>query len=187
MPDRAIVVGWSLGGLLAQRIALTQPERVERLILLASSPCFVQRDDWMPALASSLFARYLSEVMTQTRVLLKSFAALQVLGAAQPKLVLKQLLPVVSALSEAHVPALYQGLRLLQVLDFRDQIHRLSMPTLWLWGTDDAIVPSVIADAIRQLQPTACQQQVVAGHLLFLSAGAGVAAAMRDFIEGGNR
>jgi pimeloyl-ACP methyl ester carboxylesterase len=72
----------------------------------------------------------------------------------------------------------------LQVLDFRDQIHRLLMPTLWLWGRDDAIVPSTIADAVRQLQPASYQQQVVAGHLLFLSSGDEVAAKIIHFIEG---
>jgi len=41
LPERAILVGWSLGGLLAQQIAWRYPQRVTSLVLMASSPCFV--------------------------------------------------------------------------------------------------------------------------------------------------
>lgn len=36
--ERAPVVGWSMGGFVAQRLALRAPTRVERLVLLASDP-----------------------------------------------------------------------------------------------------------------------------------------------------
>ena len=39
-PDKAIWLGWSLGGLVASQIALTHPERVQALVTVASSPCF---------------------------------------------------------------------------------------------------------------------------------------------------
>ena len=45
-PDKAIWIGWSLGGLVATHIAKEFPHRVEMLINVASSPCFVSQDDW---------------------------------------------------------------------------------------------------------------------------------------------
>lgn len=45
-PDKAIWLGWSLGGLVASQIALTHPERVQALVTVASSPCFSARDEW---------------------------------------------------------------------------------------------------------------------------------------------
>lgn len=36
--ERVSVAGWSMGGFVAQRLALRAPERVERLVLLASDP-----------------------------------------------------------------------------------------------------------------------------------------------------
>lgn len=45
-PDKAIWLGWSLGGLVASQIALTHPERVLALVTVASSPCFSARDEW---------------------------------------------------------------------------------------------------------------------------------------------
>ena len=44
MPAHAYVLGWSLGGLIATKVAVMTP--VKKLILVGSTPCFVQRDDW---------------------------------------------------------------------------------------------------------------------------------------------
>ncbi len=46
LPSGVNVIGWSLGGLVAQRWALDRPQQVRRLMLVGSSPCFAQRNDW---------------------------------------------------------------------------------------------------------------------------------------------
>lgn len=46
LPSSAILIGWSLGGLLAIRLCALYPERFTRLILLASSPKFVAEGSW---------------------------------------------------------------------------------------------------------------------------------------------
>ena len=51
VPAPAVWVGWSLGGLIAQQVALTMPERVSRLALVNSTACFTQRPDWPHAVA----------------------------------------------------------------------------------------------------------------------------------------
>src|SRR5690606_33285120 len=43
LPPRAILVGWSLGGMLATALAARCPERVTRLVTMASNLCFVSR------------------------------------------------------------------------------------------------------------------------------------------------
>lgn len=50
-PSRALWLGWSLGGSLALAAAARAPERVSGLMLLAATPCFVQRDAWPWAMA----------------------------------------------------------------------------------------------------------------------------------------
>jgi pimeloyl-ACP methyl ester carboxylesterase len=43
LPEQVTLCGWSLGGLLAMRAALLAPERVSGLVLVGSTPSFMQR------------------------------------------------------------------------------------------------------------------------------------------------
>ena len=43
LPRDAIVCGWSLGGLFAQRIARHHPGRVRAMALVGATPCFVEQ------------------------------------------------------------------------------------------------------------------------------------------------
>lgn len=185
LPERGILVGWSLGGLLAQQIAWRYPQRVASLVLMASSPCFVQREDWLPALEKPLFARYLTEVTQQTQQLLKSFFSLQALGSQQPKQLIKQLLPLMNQVMSGHQLSLRQGLWLLQTLDMRYQLADLTLPTLWLFADADAIVPSSLMAEIAHWQPQAsCQLISASGHLPFLAQPSATAEAIISFLQG---
>ncbi len=46
LPERALYIGWSWGGAVAQSIAGRYPERVRRLVLIGSVPRFIETDNW---------------------------------------------------------------------------------------------------------------------------------------------
>ena len=46
LPERCVLGGWSLGGRVAMELALREPQRVEKLVLLATTPCFAKLSDW---------------------------------------------------------------------------------------------------------------------------------------------
>ncbi len=170
MPDNAILIGWSLGGLLAQKIALDHPDRVSALILLASSPCFVQRDDWTHALDQTAFARYERDIIQDPQGLFRAFSMLASLGSPKPKSTYQQLLAQVSAHPADHA-ALAQGLRLLKELDLRKELANIHAPTLWLLAEQDAIVPHTLLRELAQYHPQASLGSIAAaGHLPFLTA-----------------
>lgn len=56
-PQNAIWLGWSLGGLVASQIALSQPERVKALVTVASSPCFSAQETW-PGIKPDVLASF---------------------------------------------------------------------------------------------------------------------------------
>src|SRR5690606_11195893 len=46
IPANSVLIGWSLGGMIAIRIAHKIPDAIRAVILLASTPCFVKKNDW---------------------------------------------------------------------------------------------------------------------------------------------
>jgi pimeloyl-ACP methyl ester carboxylesterase len=52
--ERASVLGWSLGGFIAQTLALQHPDRIDRLILLSTDPGGVDAELASPAVRSQL-------------------------------------------------------------------------------------------------------------------------------------
>ncbi|MDU1268287.1 MAG: pimeloyl-ACP methyl ester esterase BioH [Escherichia coli] len=78
-PDKAIWLGWSLGGLVASQIALTHPERVQALVTVASSPCFSARDEW-PGIKPDVLAGFQQQLSDDFQRTVERFLALQTMG-----------------------------------------------------------------------------------------------------------
>src|SRR5690606_24277631 len=64
MPENAHVLGWSLGGLVALRLALTHPARVRSVITTGTSPRFVSAPGWPAAMAPEVLEKF-SEVLRE--------------------------------------------------------------------------------------------------------------------------
>jgi len=61
LPEKAVYLGWSLGGMIALAMANRYPNKVSKLIMLASTPSFVQQEGWPCAVFSnSLLINYLT-------------------------------------------------------------------------------------------------------------------------------
>lgn len=73
-PDRAIWVGWSLGGLVASQIALTHPERVHALVTVASSPCFSAQEEW-PGIKPEVLAGFQQQLSNDFQRTVERFLA----------------------------------------------------------------------------------------------------------------
>lgn len=164
LPDGSIVMGWSLGGLLAQQIAIAYPARVSQLILIASTPCFVQRDDWQAAMAAETFQNFVESLQTDWQGTMKRFLALQFMGV-------KGAQATVKALRERlleHPPsfqALEQGLSLLKETDFREQTN-LHANAHWIMGSLDRLIPVAL---VKELPAETITIIEGAGHAPFIS------------------
>ncbi|HXF67801.1 MAG TPA: alpha/beta fold hydrolase, partial [Burkholderiales bacterium] len=76
-PRRCHVVGWSLGGQVALLWARRAPHQVERLALIATTPCFTQRPGWSCALAAEEVRDFARALAADRAGTLARFAALQ--------------------------------------------------------------------------------------------------------------
>jgi pimeloyl-[acyl-carrier protein] methyl ester esterase len=169
VPQNAIWVGWSLGGLLALEVARLAPERVAGLGLLASSPCFTLREDWPCAMSGETFAQFEAGLAQDHALTLRRFLALQTVGAGDAKQVRGVLNAAAVDASRVDVRALRAGLALLREVDQREVLASLTMPVAVVLGGMDRIVPPCVATVYQALNPAV---RVVtlphAGHAPFL-------------------
>ncbi|MCL1091459.1 pimeloyl-ACP methyl ester esterase BioH [Shewanella profunda] len=142
LPANAIWAGWSLGGLVATQAALNYPSYVKGLITIASSPCFMAREDeaWpgIPPQVLSQFSEQLGQNLPRT---IERFLAIQAMGSETAKEDIKQLRDLVLSRPLPDTKALTQGLSMLKDLDLRTQIRELQQPWLRVWGRLDGLVP----------------------------------------------
>lgn len=78
-PDRAIWLGWSLGGLVASQVALSHPDRLQALVTVASSPCFSAHDSW-PGIKPDVLSGFQQQLSEDFQRTVERFLALQTLG-----------------------------------------------------------------------------------------------------------
>lgn len=149
LPQRCHILGWSLGGMLAARLALDFPEQVESLLLLASNAKFVADQQWPTAMAPASFADFYQGYQGAPRQTLKQFSSLQSLGDHNAITQVKQLRQLQPEPNDNWQPAL----ELLSTLDLRSDLAELSCPSLWLFGEHDKLVPAAAAAAIGALLP----------------------------------
>ena len=142
LPDKAIWVGWALGGLLATLAALNYPARVRGLVTIASSPCFMARQEekWpgIPPLVLSQFAESLHKDLGKT---IERFLAIQAMGSTTAKADIKQLKNLLLSRPLPDSRALIQGLKMLECVDLRPQLDKINLPWLRIWGRLDGLVP----------------------------------------------
>ncbi|WP_241608220.1 pimeloyl-ACP methyl ester esterase BioH [Rosenbergiella australiborealis] len=183
IPEKSILLGWSLGGLVATQLALDFKNKVEKLILVASSPCFSEQDGW-PGIRSQILAAFQEQLTTEFRRTIERFIALQSLGTTNASLNTKKLKQAVINQPQASLAVLNQGLSILQQSDLREKLADIEVPTLRLYGALDSLVPRKSIPLTDALWPNS--QAVIieqAAHAPFISHPALFCKALLKFID----
>ena len=158
LPQNFALLGWSLGGQVALRLAYNYPQRVTSLVTIASNLSFVQRDDWPHAMEQETLATFRHAYGRLPAKTLQRFCALQAQGAetgTMLKLLRAQVQPNADKGQQT-------GLHWLENLDGRIAWQQLACPTLTMLAAADALVPAAVAADMAKLN-RAAQVQVVAG------------------------
>ncbi|MGE5089415.1 MAG: pimeloyl-ACP methyl ester esterase BioH [Candidatus Levyibacteriota bacterium] len=164
------VLGWSLGGQIAMRWALSRPGRIARLILVATTPSFVTRDGWTPAMAPSTLGRFGDELAVAYRLTLQRFLTLQVQGSDEGRATLAALRARLFERGEPGPEALAATLAMLRANDLRPDLPRIDVPALVIGGERDALVPVEATRRLAAALPRASHLAIQgAAHAPFLS------------------
>ena len=77
LPQQTMLLGWSLGGQVAMRIALDYPTQIQRLILVSSTPKFVLDDNWQAGINLTDITAFGEDMQNDPRATLLRFLTLQ--------------------------------------------------------------------------------------------------------------
>lgn len=141
-----ILVGWSLGGMLAIQLQRRFPERFSAVVTIASNACFVARPDWPAAMPSDTFKQFYADMRSEPDKTLKRFALLVTQGSAQRRSLGKAL-----QWDDADWQRRLHGLAVLAVLDNRVPLSRSASPVLHCLAGKDALVPVAAGESLSGL------------------------------------
>ncbi|MBC8509741.1 MAG: pimeloyl-ACP methyl ester esterase BioH [Chloroflexi bacterium] len=183
LPDSTLL-GWSLGGLYALRLAAKYPQRFNSLILLSCNPCFVQRDDWMTAVESSVFNEFSAALIDDWQATIRRFLGLQMRGSAQARSLIRQISELLIKGGAPDPVAMRFGLQLLLQHDARRELEALAQPVMAVLGQRDTLIPVELAQQLHRLSPMIRVECVAhSAHAPFLSHSEFVAGLISEFIE----
>jgi pimeloyl-ACP methyl ester carboxylesterase len=160
--ERADVLGMSLGGMIAQEVALTRPDRVDRLVL-GCTHCGVRHAAPMPRETGRAFAMVTDDWELRMRALAKFAFARGVDSTLLDGFVQKKA-------HDVQDPEGYRA-QIAAALshDTWDRLPRIEHHTLILTGDDDQVIPAASSDVLHERIPDSLLYVVAgAGHLFFL-------------------
>jgi 3-oxoadipate enol-lactonase len=162
--DRVHVVGVSFGGEVAMLLAALYPERVARLTVIAATDYTEQwmRDD---AVAGRRIAEGAAAGSGAGGELVRQISAATFSDwwlAKQPPDLIEKRAQMVATLPSSYFAGAAAILRLLETLDLRPQLGRITAPTLVAGGENDRVFPIDHTRAIAAAIPGA-RMEIIAG------------------------
>lgn len=156
--DAAVVVGNSMGGFISAELAISFPQRVERLVLVSAAGLSTYNDPLSVrgapvlrrldrALAATLAWTVAKADTTMRRPRLRQ-AALWV-AAAHPGKLPGPL--VAEQVRGAGKPGFFDALQAIVGYDVRERLAEVACPTLIVWGEKDRLISVRDADVFAQL------------------------------------
>lgn len=137
IPNNAYVLGWSLGGLIATKVALITP--IKKLILVGSTPCFVARDDWQQGMPSDVFESFFAGALQDYQGTMNKLLALIAMGSGNARATTKMLREALSFRPAPNQQGLLGALDILRTGDLRADLPSIETPSLLIHGVLDKL------------------------------------------------
>jgi pimeloyl-ACP methyl ester carboxylesterase len=186
----AVLAGNSMGGFIAAELAISFPQRVERLVLVSAAGLSTHQE-WRAELALPGLRRFERVVAasaawaaTRSDVLMRRPR----LREAALNLVVRHPTQLPSAVAAEQVrgagkPGFTQALAATIGYDLHDRFGEIACPTLIVWGENDWLISVGDADVFAELIPGS--RRVIfedTGHMAMLERPAAFNALLRDFL-----
>ena len=159
---RVVIAGQSIGGMIAQEMAIRHPDRVAGLVLIATVPGFGGRDD---SFRNAFLAARLAPLDQGTGMAALATEAIPaVLGPAADSTIRDEAVTAMAAIPEA---AYRQVLTTLVTFNRREDQHLITCPCLLIAGGKDDNSPARVMEKMADRLPDAALLMIEnAGHLV---------------------
>jgi pimeloyl-ACP methyl ester esterase len=147
MAPASVLVGWSLGGMLAARVAAHFPEKVSGLVTLAANQQFVADTHWPHAMPANTFSAFYQSMQVDPEQTLKRFLGLIVQGDDKAREQRRYLR------ATQYLDDIIEGLEMLQQCHNRQDYLQIKCPVLQCFGEYDSLVPIEVMDQLQQQYP----------------------------------
>lgn len=169
-PERAVWMGWSLGGMLALQCGLLCPQRVAGLVIISASASFIRRPHWTVGMPLEKLKAMAEALQKDSAKVVNDFLTLQVLASPKSRPVLRSLKAALQERGSASQEALESGLELLEEMDFSGRLESLDIPVLVISGDLDRLVRPASASLLAERLPKGQALTIEhAAHVPFLS------------------
>jgi len=158
-----IIVGWSIGGIMALSAAIAKPERVAGLVLLSTTARMIATDNHPGSNPRMLRAMRL-KMRREKENVLRSFAELCVAPSGCDGFCDV----FVRRAGRMDTKILDAGLRYLEDTDLRSELGMIDTPALIIHGAADGVIPIAAAQCLADAMPDAKLRVIDDGaHALF--------------------
>lgn len=175
------IVAWSMGGLLAIKLAIRFPDTVENICFISSVPKFVCVDNENSGIDYQWFTQFLDQYQSQPLATLNKFLTLQVKNDASLRTCLRLLKRACDFESYDLIECGF-GLKLLQQLDLSDQLKALKCNTAFIHGSTDAVVNLQSVQYAADISNSPLSIISDAGHTPHVSQPDAVADIIKNFL-----
>jgi pimeloyl-[acyl-carrier protein] methyl ester esterase len=140
LPPRAIVLGWSLGALVALQLAHAQPQRVSALVLVSATARFLRSAQWPMGTRAAVLEKLRDSLLKNYSCTLADFLQLQVRGSRNAAAALAKFKASLRDSRKPAPAALQAGLDVLRDSDLTPLLAQIQQPSLCVFGEYDRIV-----------------------------------------------
>lgn len=170
IPEGATLIGWSLGGMVASQFTLDNPQRVSKLVLVASAPQFVRDDSWPHGVDAEVLDGFAGELKQNYQQTINRFIAIQAMGSEHAREEQRTLRERVFRHGNPQPAALEGGLDILRHANLRPRLGKIRCPSLLITGEHDTLFRQAAVKETQALLNNATVSIIpAAGHAPFLS------------------
>ena len=144
LTEPSVLVGWSMGGMIALEAAIRYPERIQALILINSTSCFVANDDYAEGVPAIQLRAMIQQMQQDANSVLTNFHAVMPDSARQTSL---------AYASELPPDQLIHDLLWLEQFDQRAGLSRVRCPVQIFSNPADPIIPPSASEYLAEALP----------------------------------